>query len=377
MYLQVPGLGLHFGPHFPERKSKFKEVKSKKKKMKSKAKAERERVDKRPERQKRKAEKVERRAQKKEEERLKRAERGEPEVARAKKSATNSHHGTEQVDSTILKLLRKSHRSKKAVPQKKEEKVGRPEVASQWRGVREERHEANQEKKQRKKLKPNTPSPRHFLPDDSSSLQIPISAETSTLQQSFPEDPSSQDHHPRTPSPHHFLPDDLCSQDQHPRTPSPRHYYPEDFLPLRNVISAEQPTLQQPSKPLPPHLPRKKSANPKTVTYVKMESPEEYKQNIRKRIDKVLKIASAGGTPITYKMYEKAVIEQPRKGSEVLLQRDIDEIYVNNYNAEWIINWDANIDISPVYDYYGTITYITDYFTKVSSIIWKCLLVQP
>ena len=204
---------------------------------------------------------------------------------------------------------------------------------------------------------PNTPSPRHFLPDDSSSLQIPISAETSTLQKSFPEDPSSQD--------------------QHPRTPSPRHYYPEDVLPLRNVISAEQPTLQQPSKPLPPHLPRKKSANPKTVTYVKMESPEEYKQNIRKRIDEVLKIASAGGTPITYKMYEKAVIEQPRKGSEVLLQRDIDEIFINNYNAEWIINWDANIDISPVYDYYGTITYITDYFTKVSSTIWKCLLVQP
>ena len=102
---------------------------------------------------------------------------------------------------------------------------------------------------------PNTPSPRHFLPDDSSSLQIPISAETSTLQQSFPEDPSSQDHHPRTPSPRHFLPDDLCSQDQHPRTPSPRHYYPEDVLPLRNVISAEQPTLQQPSKtPSPDHF---------------------------------------------------------------------------------------------------------------------------
>ena len=59
---------------------------------------------------------------------------------------------------------------------------------------------------------PNTPSPRHFLPDDSSSLQIPISAETSTLQQSFPEDPSSQDHHPRTSSPRHFLPDDLCSE---------------------------------------------------------------------------------------------------------------------------------------------------------------------
>ena len=101
---------------------------------------------------------------------------------------------------------------------------------------------------------------------------------------------------------------------------------------------------------------------------MKMESPEEYKKNIRKRIDTVLKKASAGGTPITYEKYEKAVTEQQRKGSEVLLQRDIDEIFINNYNAEWIVDWNANIDLSPVYDYYGTITYITDYFTKVSSI---------
>ena len=103
-----------------------------------------------------------------------------------------------------------------------------------------------------------------------------------------------------------------------------------------------------------------------------MESPDEYKKNIRERIDKVLKKASAGGEPITYEKYEQAVIEQPRKGSEVLLQRDIDEIFINNYNAEWIVAWDANIDISPVYDYYGTITYITDYFTKVSSLAFCC-----
>ena len=119
----MPGLGLHVGPHFPERQTKFKEAKAKKKKMKSRAKAEKERKKKRPERQKRKEDKGKRRAQKKEEERLKRAERGEPEVARAKKSATNSHHGTEQIDSTILKLLRKSHKSKKAGPQYTEKKL--------------------------------------------------------------------------------------------------------------------------------------------------------------------------------------------------------------------------------------------------------------
>ena len=188
------------------------------------------------------------------------------------------------------------------------------------------------------------------LSESEDALQISISAERQTSQPSF-------------------------SQDQN----SP------DFLPVQKPISAERPTLQQPPNPRPPHLPRKRRGQPlsedtqppskkakkkpNTVTYVKMESPEEYKQNIRKRIDKVLEKASAGGEPITYQMYERAVIDQPRKGSEVLLQRDIDEIFINNFNAEWIVAWDANIDISPVYDYYGTITYITDYFTKVSSIL--------
>ena len=108
----------------------------------------------------------------------------------------------------------------------------------------------------------------------------------------------------------------------------------------------------------PPSKKRKTKTN--TITYIKMESPEEYKRNIRKRIEEVLKIASAGRKEaITYWEYEMAVVQQPRKGSEVLLRRDIDEIMINNYNPEWIVTWDANIDVSPVYDYYGTITYIT------------------
>ena len=102
------------------------------------------------------------------------------------------------------------------------------------------------------------------------------------------------------------------------------------------------------------------------VTYVKMESPQEYGRNIKKRIEMVLKLASAGGDPISYYQYEMAVKQQPRKGSEVLLRRDIDEVFMSNYNPEWMEAWDANHDISPVYDYFGVITYVTDYFTKVS-----------
>ena len=105
-----------------------------------------------------------------------------------------------------------------------------------------------------------------------------------------------------------------------------------------------------------------------------MESSEEYAVNIKRRIEDVLKLASVGRKLITYEEYEQAVVEQPRKGSEVLLRRDIDEIFINNYNPEWIVNWNANIDLSPVYDYFGTITYVTDYFTKVKSTYYKVLI---
>ena len=121
---------------------------------------------------------------------------------------------------------------------------------------------------------------------------------------------------------------------------------------------------QSPSKDQE-HLPQQRKPN--KINYVKMESPEEYDENIRKRIEMVLKLASAGGEPITYHQYEMAVVQQPRKGSEVLLRRDIDEVFMSNYNPEWLDAWDANLDISPVYDYFGVITYITDYFTKDST----------
>ena len=99
---------------------------------------------------------------------------------------------------------------------------------------------------------PQTPSPRHHLPDDSLPLQIPISAEQPTLQPSHPEEL------PRTPSPCHSLSDDCLYEP--PLTPDPRDYLPDDFLPVQKPISAEHPTLQPTQKPQQPHLPRKKTA---------------------------------------------------------------------------------------------------------------------
>ena len=86
---------------------------------------------------------------------------------------------------------------------------------------------------------PRTPSPHHYLPDDFLPLRNIISSERPTLQPSFPEDSS-------------------CQEDEHPRTPSPRHFLPDDFIPLQESISAERPTLQHPPSSEPPHLPKKK-----------------------------------------------------------------------------------------------------------------------
>ena len=99
------------------------------------------------------------------------------------------------------------------------------------------------------------------------------------------------------------------------------------------------------------------------------EEVKKTKENcIRSNIDKLLKVASGKDEPpIVYEEYIKAVHQQPSKGSGVLLKRDIDEIFMNNYNPEWLEAWDANMDLQPVFDHYAVLTYVTDYFTKDST----------
>ena len=63
----------------------------------------------------------------------------------------------------------------------------------------------------------------------------------------------------------------------------------------------------------------------------KNETKEEYIKNRKLRILKVLEKAGVSG-----KVYLAAVREQTKKGMNVILARDIDEIYINNYNPEWL-----------------------------------------
>ena len=130
-------------------------------KVKSRAKAEKERKNTREERQKerqreRKA-KLQRRAKRREEREKSRAESGEPVKVKAKRDL-RTHHGAEQVDAAILKLLGKSYRSKKAVGKGKQGVVDKKKldtmqgtVGTGWKpGTREEAGEGWQ---QERKLK--------------------------------------------------------------------------------------------------------------------------------------------------------------------------------------------------------------------------------
>ena len=93
----------------------------------------------------------------------------------------------------------------------------------------------------------------------------------------------------------------------------------------------------------------------------KKENKEEYNINRKRRILELLKKAE-----VSEDEYIEA-LSWSRNGYSIHLKRDIDEIYINSYDPEWIRAWDGNIDKQPVFDFFEVITYVTEYFTKDES----------
>ena len=92
------------------------------------------------------------------------------------------------------------------------------------------------------------------------------------------------------------------------------------------------------------------------------ECKDEFYQNREIRIKRLL--AKAGYvSEADYDLYLNA-LSVSKMGYSIILERDIDEIFVNPYNPEWILAWIGNIDLQICLDFYAVITYITDYFTK-------------
>ena len=88
------------------------------------------------------------------------------------------------------------------------------------------------------------------------------------------------------------------------------------------------------------------------------ESNDEYMENIERRTRQVIQMAE-----VDYDDYLKA-LSTSRAGYSVVQRRDLDEIFINSYNAEWLRAWNANLDIKIVLDYFAVITYVTDYYSK-------------
>ena len=57
-------------------------------------------------------------------------------------------------------------------------------------------------------------------------------------------------------------------------------------------------------------------------------------------------------------------LQVSQSGACIILKRTPREIYINNYNPEWIKAWDGNMDLQVCLDFFAIITYITDYYTK-------------
>ena len=49
---------------------------------------------------------------------------------------------------------------------------------------------------------------------------------------------------------------------------------------------------------------------------------------------------------------------------KLVLKRNFQELYINNYNVAWLEAWDAIIDLQLCSDTYAVITYICDYYSK-------------
>ena len=88
----------------------------------------------------------------------------------------------------------------------------------------------------------------------------------------------------------------------------------------------------------------------------------------RERMELLLEVAEVPGKDFEEK-YEayKGALSITQRGYEIILTRDTDEIFINNYNPEYLRAWDANIDVQVTLDYFAVITYITDYKMKDES----------
>ena len=94
------------------------------------------------------------------------------------------------------------------------------------------------------------------------------------------------------------------------------------------------------------------------------------KKSLKAKEQKIL--AACIMAKVSYDDYLKA-LSVSNHGYSVVYERDIDELYSNPYNIEWMQAWDGNLDLQPCLDYFAVSTYIADYYAKSDTAMMKAL----
>ena len=137
------------------------------------------------------------------------------------------------------------------------------------------------------------------------------------------------------------------------------------------------------SRPLPDNMPEKDKKemrtfynhilevikifceNKESVAKVMSEFPKDLETTVElHRAGKLARIKMmCDEANIVYNDYIEAITFSPL-GYSVVLQRDLDEVYINNYNVEYLRAWNGNMDMQIALDFFSIITYLTEYINK-------------
>ena len=144
-----------------------------------------------------------------------------------------------------------------------------------------------------------------------------------------------------------------------PRPPSPRTI-------IRIPVKKEQRSIYVKAQKLIEKV-MEVVTEPKTVEEIMSEyqkdSEEAGTDHEEKRDERIRKVCQRAD--VNYDSYLKALaLSGSGDGYRYHLARDIDEIFINSYNEEWLRAWNGNLDLQVTLDFFAVVTYVTDYFTK-------------
>ena len=120
------------------------------------------------------------------------------------------------------------------------------------------------------------------------------------------------------------------------------------------------------------HFPRVPSS--KTLIASQPDSDDCNSQEIKQCMDKVRKLLVEGKADVSIEelielaqtnqvLYEKA-ISTASSGAVIVLKRDPKDCFINNYNENVLVAWQANHDVQYVMNAYACIMYVASYITK-------------